>query len=679
MRIESRVVAVSWIPSEAVTGSLKAPFELGITHYDEPLPDVLGDLEDWRAAGPVPLRQRPAGLDRGGRRRRDRRATATPAAASIGSTTMRLGECHRPPSRRSPPRPPGGARGRRRLGAVPPDGGRPHRRARPAAGGQAPLRAVPRPDRVDDALAHDPRRRHASTGSSSAPARSPATGSTTPTAKLAAKAGLADFKDWYRHAFGEHTPWGDEDSPALVTAVETALERQLSRVIMGEGKPKIRKLKEGAALIEQGEEADEIYLLLDGVLQVDVDGEEIAELGPGALIGERAVLEGGRRTATLIAVSPCKVAEARKVELDLDKLAEVSEGHRREETADRVKVHVLGVRGSTPAPGHAFARHGGNTSCVALAHDGEAPEPRARRRHGPPGPRRAARRGARSAARCSSGTSTGTTPRGCRSPAPSTTTAPRCGCACRSRRMATPPSTCCAGPCRRRTSRSARRGCAGAWTFEGLEPGFHHIDGFEVLALEIPHKGGRTFGYRVSDGHAADRLPVRPRPRRRSARVRTAGGRTTTPRWRWPTGVDLLIHDAQHTADELPARVAWGHSAADYPVRLARAGRCQGRAAVPPRPHPHRRRGRRHRRRLRGTPACPSRRPPRARSSPSDIVDSMTATGWLIGRHLRRRWATVVIPALIVALGTGSALIALGAAVRTDGALRPLPGDGWRR
>ena len=46
--------------------------------------------------------------------------------------------------------------------------------------------------------------------------------------KLAAKAGLADFKDWWRHSFGKHTPWGDEDSPALVTAVETALERELA-------------------------------------------------------------------------------------------------------------------------------------------------------------------------------------------------------------------------------------------------------------------------------------------------------------------------------------------------------------------------------------------------------------------------------------------------------------------
>ena len=45
------------------------------------------------------------------------------------------------------------------------------------------------------------------------------------------------------------------------------------------------------------------------------------------------MLEDGRRTATLTAVSPCKVAEARKVELDMAKLAEISEGHRREDQA----------------------------------------------------------------------------------------------------------------------------------------------------------------------------------------------------------------------------------------------------------------------------------------------------------------------------------------------------------
>lgn len=50
MRIESSVTAVSWIPSEAIEGLPKLPFELGIGHYDEPPPDQLapGDLERLR-------------------------------------------------------------------------------------------------------------------------------------------------------------------------------------------------------------------------------------------------------------------------------------------------------------------------------------------------------------------------------------------------------------------------------------------------------------------------------------------------------------------------------------------------------------------------------------------------------------------------------------------------------
>ena len=67
-----------------------------------------------------------------------------------------------------------------------------------------------------------------------------------PTGLLVAKSGLVDYKDWAGNAFGKHTPWGDEDSPAFVSAVETALERQLSAVMMhGAAKPEIRKLKAG--------------------------------------------------------------------------------------------------------------------------------------------------------------------------------------------------------------------------------------------------------------------------------------------------------------------------------------------------------------------------------------------------------------------------------------------------
>ena len=149
---------------------------------------------------------------------------------------------------------------------------------------------------------------------------------------LCQKVGLADFKEWWRRSFGKHTPWGDTDSEALATEVETALERELARVIMRDGpKPSFRRLKAGQLLTEQGARADDVYLLLNGVLVVEVDGEPLAELGPGAILGERAALEGGVRSASLKALTKAKVAAVPADRLDPTALAEVSTGHRREE------------------------------------------------------------------------------------------------------------------------------------------------------------------------------------------------------------------------------------------------------------------------------------------------------------------------------------------------------------
>lgn len=149
---------------------------------------------------------------------------------------------------------------------------------------------------------------------------------------LAAKSGMIDFDGWYRNAFGRHSPWGDEDSPALVTVAETALERQLSaRIMQGEARPRVRTVAAGGTLVEQGEPGDTLFLLLDGVLAVEVDGEKVAEVGPGVILGERALLEGGARTATLRAVTPAKVAVASAAQIGPGALAEVGSGHRREE------------------------------------------------------------------------------------------------------------------------------------------------------------------------------------------------------------------------------------------------------------------------------------------------------------------------------------------------------------
>jgi CRP-like cAMP-binding protein len=88
----------------------------------------------------------------------------------------------------------------------------------------------------------------------------------------------------------------------------------------------------GETVVRQGEPGDSLFLLLDGILTVDVDGKAIAELGPGAVFGERALFEGGRRTSTLTAITPVRIAEAAADTIDIAALSALSEGHRREET-----------------------------------------------------------------------------------------------------------------------------------------------------------------------------------------------------------------------------------------------------------------------------------------------------------------------------------------------------------
>jgi ribonuclease BN (tRNA processing enzyme) len=107
------------------------------------------------------------------------------------------------------------------------------------------------------------------------------------------------------------------------------------------------------------------------------------------------------------------------------------------------------------------------------------------------------------------------------------------------------------------------------WTFDNLKEGEHDIEGFSVLAREIPHKGGRTFGYRIGDGRASvaymsDHNPVSfgPGP--------DGLGPYHEAALALAHDVDLLIHDSQHTAAEFAAKSFMGHSAIDYAVGLGR-------------------------------------------------------------------------------------------------------------
>ena len=119
-----------------------------------------------------------------------------------------------------------------------------------------------------------------------------------------------------------------------MTAVETALERELSSHIMRGGtEPKIRKVGQGRALVNEGEAGAEVFLLLDGVMSVEVGQTSLGHVGPGAVLGERALLESGKRTATLRAVTPCRVAAISGDDIDPALLSELAHHHRREHVA----------------------------------------------------------------------------------------------------------------------------------------------------------------------------------------------------------------------------------------------------------------------------------------------------------------------------------------------------------
>jgi len=322
MRIESSVTSISWIPQEAVEGVTKLPFGMGVAHYDLPPPDHIDDLDGLAADDRFRFANRLSAwveVD-------DGRVTGHgyTGGGRIGSTMMRLAgrevifAAVAFPDRQHTP-----VVGDGWVKFVQTAGGR--------TGVPAPRR-VRRPPFVQVAaplawttltltMYADGRATHELSGASSFPRHWVFNAE----GDLALKSGLVSFTDWYRNAFGKHTPWGDEDSPALVSAIESALERELSTHIMRpDAQPRFRKIDEGRTLVEQGDTGDDLHLLLDGVLAVEIDGAVVTQLGPGAIIGEGAVVTGGPRNATLRALTRCRVATVRGDQVSIDGLAQLA-------------------------------------------------------------------------------------------------------------------------------------------------------------------------------------------------------------------------------------------------------------------------------------------------------------------------------------------------------------------
>jgi hypothetical protein len=329
MRIESSVTSITWIPSEAIEGMPKLPFEWGLAHYDEPPNDRLVDIEAmhendlFREANELKAW---AEVDDDG--------TITDCGYSgggrVGVTRLKL--FRREVTFPAVQYPAIQAEPEIQDGSV---------RFVQSAGGHmglpAPRRVIGKPFmRISSASAWTTlelviRADGSSEGKLIGASAFPRHWVYDHDGALVEKSASIDFERWYRESHGKNTPWGEEDSPAIATAVESELERCLSASIMrGGAELERRNYEQGQALVREGDEGRELFLLLDGIVDVEVNGEEVAEIGPGALLGERALLEGGKRTATLWATTPVRVVVVPPEAVKESALQELAAGRRAE-------------------------------------------------------------------------------------------------------------------------------------------------------------------------------------------------------------------------------------------------------------------------------------------------------------------------------------------------------------
>lgn len=231
-----------------------------------------------------------------------------------------------------------------------------------------------------------------------------------------------------------------------------------------------------------------------------------------------------------------------------------------------MRIHLFGTRGSTPTPGPDFVRYGGHTSCIGIARDG-----------GPPELFLDAGTGIRGADDVFDGQAFHGSILFGHLHWDHTQGLPFFRSADRpdSRVDAYLPAQGDGGAVFERFMSPPHfpispEGLRGTWRFRGLEAGEHEMEGFSVLALDIPHGGGRTFGYRISDGsstiaYLSDHCPTQLGPGSDGlGEIHDAALALTE-------NCDLVFHDAQYTPDELPEKAHYGHSAFTYALGLAEA------------------------------------------------------------------------------------------------------------
>jgi CRP/FNR family cyclic AMP-dependent transcriptional regulator len=72
---------------------------------------------------------------------------------------------------------------------------------------------------------------------------------------------------------------------------------------------------EGKTIIREGGYSNDFYIIEDGTVKIEREGEEVAELGPGDVFGEQGLLEKQARSATVTATSDVRLIKIEHWEL----------------------------------------------------------------------------------------------------------------------------------------------------------------------------------------------------------------------------------------------------------------------------------------------------------------------------------------------------------------------------
>ena len=299
MRIDASATAITWLPFAALDRIHTIPLELAVAHYDEPPPETVPDLDELRREDAFrEANELRAWIETDGGEIVDYGQTGRSLIGDgpeVGAQQVSFAAVEFPVIQPEPEIGDDWARftqtvgGRIGLPAPRPVVGRPYFHIG-AVSAWTTLELLLRADGTSETrlIAASPFPRHS---------------------LYAADRRLVEVFGADEVELGDGTPWGDECTPAFANAVESELERRLATAILHEGAMLVRRrVARGETLVEQGESGRDLFVLLDGVFQVEIDGQVVAEVGSGAIVGERALLGDGRRTATLRAVRSSRVA-----------------------------------------------------------------------------------------------------------------------------------------------------------------------------------------------------------------------------------------------------------------------------------------------------------------------------------------------------------------------------------